>query len=63
MSFLNFPHGENIILTGRIKNIFINNKLSYFEIQKKIISILFEQYKAKNIYVPTFNYDFLKKGT
>ena len=63
MSFLNFPHGENIILTGRIKNIFINNKLSYFEIQKKIISILFEQYKANNIYVPTFNYDFLKKGT
>lgn len=56
------PKNQKIIITSRIKNLKKNTKFKYDEITNRIIDKIDNTLKPINIYVPTFNYDFLKLG-
>ena len=58
----NIPKNFYVIITARLKNFKKNSNLSYLNITKNIVNEIFENLKPINIFVPTFCYDFLKKG-
>tara|TARA_Y200000002_G_C22678573_1_gene663092 strand:+ start:1819 stop:2538 length:720 start_codon:yes stop_codon:yes gene_type:complete len=60
MDIQDLPKYEKIIITARIKNYDNVLNYSYSDITSKIIDLIITKLKPKNIYVPSFNYDFLK---
>ena len=62
INFKNIPKNLYVIITARLKNSKKNSNLSYSKITKNIVNEIFEKLNPINIFVPTFSYDFLRKG-
>ena len=60
MDIQDLPNNEKIIVTARIKNYENIFNYSYSDITNKIIDEIANKLNPKNVYVPSFNYDFLK---
>ena len=63
MIFNSLPKDKNIIITANLRNLRKILNLDYEPLTEKIIDEISNNLCPKNIYVPTFNYDFLKIGT
>ena len=62
MEIVSLPREKNIILTAGLKNLKNYLGLDYELITKKIVDEVLSKLEPSNIYVPTFNYDFLNLG-